>query len=466
MPTVQRKDLDPTSAILTVSVQRDELKPKVDAELKRFRQRAAIKGFRQGQAPMDYVKRMYGNALFADTLNDLISQELSDYLRESGLDVLGQPMPTENPNNFSHSINSPDAEFAVEYEVGFVPPFEIKGLDKNETYERLSIADLEELAEVDLDYARQRVGKRSDADDLIQENDIVKIAAQEEGGDYATTITVLVKDLSDEDFKAELQTKKKGDTVRFNARTMENRHDEKMYRKYILSLEDTDDRSVGDWFTGTIEEVSRVGKADLDAEFFNSYFGGGVTNKEEAMVEVKKGIAQFYEVRANALLMRDMQRRLLEQNRIELPERFLRRWLMVTNRDTLSPESLENEFPAFAENLRWTMLRDRMKKQFGVEVGQDEVRREYENRIRNYFKMDLPENILADYADRMMKNDKDVEKVKDDLEYDKLFEAIRAAVTLVDKPIPSSQFQIIFDAISRKAEEEQEADAELREIVE
>lgn len=466
MPSIQRKDLDTTSALLTVTVQRDELKPKVDAELKKFRQRAAIKGFRQGQAPLEYIKRMYGNALFNDTLNDLLSHEVYEYLRQSNLNVLGQPLPTENPANFNHNISSPDAEFSVEYEIGFVAPFEIKGLDKNETYERLAISNLDELAETDLEYARDRVGKRSSADDLIQENDMVRIAAQEEGGDYATAITVLVKDLSDEAFKAELQTKKKGDAVRFNARGLEAQHDDKMYRKYILSLDEKDDRVVGDWFTGTIEEVSRVGRAELDQEFFNAYFGGGVTTKEEAIEEIKKGIAQFYETRANALLMREMQQRLLEQNRFELPENFLRRWLLVNNRDTLTTESLETEFPAFAENLRWSLLRDQMKQQFGVEVGPDEIRGEYERRIRNYFRMDLPDNILADYADRMMKNEKDVEKVKDDLEYDKLFEAIRAAVTLVDKPIPSTEFQQIFDASTKKAEEEQMADAELREIVE
>ncbi|HNM23842.1 MAG TPA: trigger factor family protein, partial [Saprospiraceae bacterium] len=218
MPSTQRKDLDATSALITVTVQRDELKPKVDAELKRFRQRAAIKGFRQGQAPMDYIKRMYGNALFADTLNDMMAQELYEYLRQSGLDVLGQPMPTENPQNFSHHINNPDTEYSVEYEVGFVQPFEVKGLDKNQVYERYAIADLDQLADSDLDNARQRVGKRTHPENDIQENDIVNIAAQEEGGDYATSITLFVKDLTDEAFKAELLTKKKGDTVRFNAR--------------------------------------------------------------------------------------------------------------------------------------------------------------------------------------------------------------------------------------------------------
>lgn len=456
MPSVVRKDLDNSSAILTVAVPRDELKPKIDAELKRFRQRAAIKGFRQGQAPMEYVKKMYGNSLFADALNDLLSKELYDYLRQSGLEVLGQPLPTDNQRNFSYSLNSPDEEYAVEYEIGFVPPFELQGLDRGETYERYSIANLDLLAETDLDYARQRMGQRSNPEDDIQENDIVRIAAQEEGGDYATTITLFVKDLTDKAFKAELLTKKKGDTVRFNARDLEDRHNDKMYRKYILSLPEDDNRAVGDWFAGTIEDVSRVAKAELDEEFFKGYFGGKVSNAGEAHDEVKKGIAQFYEVRANALLMREIQRRLLEQNPLELPDRFLKRWLLVNNRDTLTPESVEQEYPAFAGNLRWTLIRDHIKEKFGVEVGPEEVKAEYAKRVRDYFQVDLPENILHDYVARMMKNEKDVEKVQGDLEYDKIFEAVRANVTVVDKPIPSEEFQRIFDSATKKAEQEAE----------
>ncbi|MCB9308079.1 MAG: hypothetical protein H6565_15890 [Lewinellaceae bacterium] len=470
---VVRKDIDNTSAVLTVTVTRDEIKPKIDSELKKFRSRAAIKGFRQGQAPMDFVRKLYGNAIFSDTLNDLLANRLYEYLRESKLDVLGQPLPTENQRSFSFKISDPDPEYSIDYEVGFVAPFEMQGLDKKEKFERLTIANLDELAEEDLNYARKRMGKRSNPETDIQENDIVRIEAKElegnadsavkEGG-WATTITAFIKDVPDEALKMQLLGLKKDDTLRFNARLLETQDKEGMYRKYILNLEDNDDREVGDWFEGTIAEVSRIEEADLNDDFYTGYFGEDrVSNRDEAIDEIKKGILRFYDVRSNALLMRSFQERLLSLNQIELPEKFLKRWLKVSNEGQLDDEQIEREYPAFAENLRWSLLRDKISERFSLEVTEEEIRAAYADKVRNYFQSNLPEQLIESSVERLMQNEKDVESTRRDLETDKIFEAIRGEVSINDKAIPSDEFHQIIDSISKKAEEEQQADAALRE---
>ncbi len=471
MPSVQRKDLDSTSAIVTVTLTKDDLKPKLNAELKRYRTKAAIKGFRPGQAPPEYIKRMFGTAIFSETLNEMLSNELYNYLRDSKLDVLGQPLPTENQQKYSFKIDELEDEYAIEYEVGFVPPFDILGLDENQRFERLTVSNLDELAEQDLEYARKRMGKRSNPDADIQENDMLKIAARELDGNavkadgWETTITVLVAGTIDAALKAELLSKKAGDTLQFNARLLEPNQDEEKYRKYILNLPPEDERAVGDWYEGTIQEVSRVEIADLDEEFFTNYFGGGVSSAEEAVAELKKGILRFYDVRSNALLMREFQTRLLELNRFDLPDTFLKRWLRFNNAE-LTADQVEAEYPAFADNLRWSMLRDRLKERFSIEVSQEELRAEYARKVRNYFQAELPDHIIESSVDRLMQDEKDVENTLRDLETDKVFEAIRAHVTVTDKAIPSEEFHQILDAITKKSEQEQNADAALRETVE
>ncbi len=221
MPTVVRQDLDNSSAILTVTVTREELKPKLDAELKRFRQRTPIKGFRAGQVPMDYVRKLYGASIFGDTLNDLLADKLYGYLRDAKLDVLGQPLPSEDQEKFSFKISDPDPEYSVKYEVGFVPSFELKGLDKTVPFERLTISNLDHLAETDLQYARNRMGERLQVEDTILENDMVRIASRELDGDapkeggLETDITVLVKTITDDAVRDQLLTLKKGDIAAF-----------------------------------------------------------------------------------------------------------------------------------------------------------------------------------------------------------------------------------------------------------
>lgn len=469
---VVRKDIDNCTAILTVTINRDELKPKLDAELKKVRQRVPVKGFRPGQVPLDHIKKMYGASIFTDTLNEMFSERLVAYLRESELNIMGQPLPSEEQEQkFSINISNPDPEYKIDYEVGFVSKFDIKGLDKEDSYDYLTISNLDELAEEDLDYARKRMGKRTSPTDGIEENDIVKIQSREltgEGGSikedgYETEMSFLVKKVDDDAFKATLLTLKTGDVVQFNARSVEKHEKESMYRKYILSLEDGDERAVGDWFEGTIQEVNRVADADLDQEFYDGYFGGGVTNKEEAKEKLQQGIRQFYDVRADAMLFRSLQERLLELNKIELPEKFLKRWLNVTNDGKLTPEQIENEFPAFADNLRWSIIREDLLDLYNLEVTEADLKAAYTQRVLNYFQsMQVPEHIVESSVERLMKEDKDIENTRRELESDKLLAVVREKVTLVNKPVTSEAFHQIVEEVTAKAKAEQSQDVALR----
>lgn len=467
---VVRKDIDNCTAVLAVTVTRDVLKPKLDEELKRLRHKMPVKGFRPGQVPMDYLKKMYGSAVFSETLNDLFSEELVAYLRESGLNILGQPLPVEEQSSkFSLNISNPDPEYVIEYEVGFVPKIEIQGIDKDHSYERLTISNLDQLAEEDLEYGRKRMGRTTQTSDSIEAEDILRIAAREleseTGGPKAdgweTTISIFMKNVADEALKASFIGLKTGDSLRFNARLIETFSKEEMYRKYILSLPDHDEREVGDWFEGTIEEVSRVADAELDETFFNDYFGEGVSNKSEAIEKLKEGILGFYDLRSNALLFRTIQERLLELNKIELPEKFLKRWLEVTNRDRLNAEQIEREFPAFVDNLRWSIIRDELLDKYSVTVTDAELEAVYAQRVRNYFQAAIPDHIIQSSVKRLMEDKKDVESTQQQLESDKLLEAIRKEVSIEDKAVTSDEFHTIMESVTARAKAEQEQGSNL-----
>lgn len=470
---VVRKDLDNTSALLTVTISRDELKPKLDAELKKVRQRIPVKGFRVGHAPVSYLKKLYGPSIFSDTINDLFIEELTDYLRAHKVNILGQPLPTEDQEKFKFNIDNPEPEYKVTYEIGFYNDFEIKGIDKNTVYERYAVSNLDELAEEDLAYARKRMTKRFEAEADIQNNDMVRFDARElESADgevlvdgYETTVTMLVNVIADEAFKLELLTKKKGDTVRFNARTLENIQSETRYRKYILQIDEQDDRAVGDFFEATIESVSRVEEPEMDETFFKDYFGEEVSSKEGAIDQLKSSIQRFYEERANALLSRDMQERLLRENFIELPDAFMKRWLKATN-PGMAEEDLELQYPLLADNLRWSLLRDELKDRYDIEVSDEQIRDDFAQRILGYFQGQLPDHLVKSSVDRFMKKEEEVEKTRRSLEMDALFAALRQQVSLVDKPISSEDLQRILDEVSGKAKKEQAEATELIDALE
>lgn len=460
MPTISRVDLDKSSFHLSITLLRDEIKPKIDAEFKRVKQRAVVKGFRPGQAPAQYVKSLYGSSIFYDVFNKMMSDELYGYLRDGKIDVLGQPLPVEDQQRkYSFKIDSPEEEYTVTYEIGYVPEFTIAGLDKSATYERLAISDLDVLAAADLEESRKRAGKKELIEDDIQENDMLRIQSQELDGDtikeggWEATVVLHVKNIPDEALLQQVLSLKKGDTFRFDVSQLEKEATPEFIRKYILSIPEDDTREVGNIFEGVIEEVSRVGVAELDEEFFKSQFGEAVTTETEALEELKKSIEQYYLARANALLMRVMQDRLLTENPVELPENFLKRWLTLTNEGKISAEDIEKEYDAFATSLRWTLLRDKMKAMYEVSVSEAEVWNEFANTLRTYFRANLPDDMIKGGVQRMMADQKEVERVTSNLEYEKMFGAAIEQVTIVPKQVTSTEFHAIFDKAKEKLQD-------------
>ena len=76
--------------------------------------------------------------------------------------------------------------------------------------------------------------------------------------------------------------------------------------------------------------------------------------------------------------------------------------------------------------------------------------------MRSYFQMALPEDFINDTVERLMKDADKVDKVRQEIETDKVFAVARMQVTLVDKPVTSQELHAIFEALTKKSEPEEE----------
>ena len=55
---IVRKDLDQNNAVLTLRIEKTDYTEKVDKNLRDYRKKANIPGFRPGMVPMSLVKKM------------------------------------------------------------------------------------------------------------------------------------------------------------------------------------------------------------------------------------------------------------------------------------------------------------------------------------------------------------------------------------------------------------------------
>ena len=74
------KNQDATSARLVVNIQEADYSALVEKQLKNFRQKANVPGFRPGMVPMGLIKKQYGVAVKAEEINKLLQSKIFEYM--------------------------------------------------------------------------------------------------------------------------------------------------------------------------------------------------------------------------------------------------------------------------------------------------------------------------------------------------------------------------------------------------
>lgn len=455
MSKIVREDIGNLHAILTATLSPADYEPKVNSELNNYRKKAQMKGFRKGKTPMGMIRKLYGKSVLSDVVNEMLQNEVFQYLKDEDMDILGQPIPAQDQEQLDLEMGN-KSDLVFRFEVGLAPKFDLQGLDKDNKFEQFSVEVPEEMVTKDLETARTRAGERQQVDSEVKEGDMAKFNIEELEGDtvkkdgWASTFSVVAEERLVEEFYENLLGKKVGDKFRLDITKVEKDRDEAFIRKYFLNVEDADaDVEIGNDFEATITEVSRVMPAELNQEFYDKAFGEGkVSNEEEARNLVEQEIVKFYDRQAESLLFRDFQDDLLEKNTMELPETFLKRWLKTANQ--MDDAAVEKEFDNFAKNLQWSMIRSKMVEKFGIEITEEEVLEGFKERIRGYFGGHGDELIVLNTANRLMENKEQVDQLYQELMADKLFAELRNVVTVDAKKISMEEFE----KVVQKAQDE------------
>ena len=453
MPKIVREDIDNLNAVLSITLEKADYEPRLNSELQKYRQKASFKGFRKGKTPTKMVKKLVGKSVLGDIINELIQQEMVSYLTKDKINILGQPIPSADQPPLDFDLNDlQDYEFR--FDLGLSPEFEIEGLSGETTLEKYVVNIPDEQVEEELQANRRRFGERTYPED-VQDGDFLKLSVRQlEDGSVKedgieSEFSLLVESIADDSVKQEVIGKKLGDTLTLNLLALEKDRDEAYVRKYYLNMSEDDERAIGQDYEATIEEISRIELATLDQDFFDKVFGEGeASSEDEAREKIRKLIRSRYDREAEGLMFRDLQDLLMEKNQPELPDAFLKRWLVATN-ENVSEAEIDNAYEGFSKSLRWNLVRNKLLQRFELSVSQEEITDAFRLRVLSYFGNSPYANadFVNSMAQRLMEDEKQVEQVREELLDDKLYEAMAAEITVQENPIEIEAFEkVVQDA--------------------
>lgn len=429
---VVQKSIDDLTFNVALTIEKGDYDPKVKKLLSDYRKRADIKGFRKGMAPMSLIEKMHGKTALLDSVNELISEGLNNHIKENNLNIIGEPLPSATEQKSIDWDNDESFEFV--FDLAFAPKFELEiNSDIKVPYHEVDITD-ESKKEYRSNLLRQ-YGSLEPAE-MIEEEDFIIADLSQEGMSIEGTYITL-RSIADEETKNAFIGKKAGDVIELDVnKSFANEAD----RAALLKVKKEELESINPNFKVEIKEVKRFAEAKADQTLFDRIFGEGVVKSEEEfdakIVERMKG---EYSQESDYKFMLDAREALIEKAAIAIPEEFLKRWLHTVNEGKFTMEEIEKDFPLFAKDFRWQLIREFIMKQQSITVTKESML-EHAKKVAAYqFAMyglpNVPEQQLNQYAESLLANEKEGRRIFEKVEDDMVIDYVRGVVTLESKSI-------------------------------
>ena len=434
------KNQSASSAILSVNIQEADYSALVEKQLKNFRQKANVPGFRPGMVPMGLVKKQYGTAVKAEEINKLLQTKIFEYIRENKIDMLGEPLPIESQQA---GINmAEDKEFAFEFEIALAPKFEAV-LDNNDKLAYYRIQPTEEMINGQVNAFAQRCGEYKQVESY-ENGDMLKgtLAESVEEGIVVREAVMMPSYMKNDDQKALFAGSKVNDVVTFNPCVAFDNNEAELAS--LLKVEKGEVAAHNGEFTFTITEITRFVASELNQTVFDAAFGKDVvTNEADFRAKIAEQFEARFEVESDYKLLMDVRTYLMEKvGKLEYDEAILRRIMDGSKQpgETVS----EEEFQKSLTELTWHLIKEQLARKFEIKVDDNDVldvaKAATRDQFAQYGMANVPEDLLENYAKEMLKQDKTREALINRAVDVKLINAIKGVVTLEEEKVSVEDF--------------------------
>jgi len=217
-----------------------------------------------------------------------------------------------------------------------------------------------------------------------------------------------------------------------------------------------DDTTAGEkYFNIEITKVGLLEKRELNEDFFNQLYPGQDIKTEEAFKnKLKEEIQNHWSAQANNQIHDQVYHELIDHTEIKFPEGFLKKWVKTQgdqekDKAPKTDEEVEQEFPTFLNQLKWTLISDKLIQDSAVQVEPDEIRAFAKQQLFSYMggaNLSDDQPWVADYVEKMMKDRKYVEDAYNRLQTQKMFEWAATQVQPTEKVISAEEFTKLIEA--------------------
>ena len=344
---------------IKISVEKADYQETVEKTLKQMKQRANVPGFRPGMVPMGMIKKMYGASAKMEALNTVVSDSLNKHIADNKLDLLGYPLSDTEQQQPADLENQDDIDFY--FEAAIRPEINIDYTNTMVDFYHIIPTD-EEVDKV-IDDLVERNPDTSHPDN-VGENDRLEMKVREakdgkevEGGFQKDGLYVHMDQIKDEESRKQLIGKEVGSEFIFN------------FAK-ALGSEEAAAKVLGEGapaasdFNIIIDDSLHNEKPELNEDFFKKIFPKEEIKELDAFKKaVKAEMEKQHEAETDPILFNKMIDELVAAVHFDLPDAFMKRWIVENSRGEVKAEDVEKNYEKdYAKGLRWQLIEDAIVK--------------------------------------------------------------------------------------------------------
>ena len=433
---------DKINGLMTITLETADYQPEVDKTLKDYRKRANIPGFRPGQAPMAMIKRQFGPSVKVEAVNKLLGEKLYEYVRENKIQMLGEPLPSEQQEQLDFESDQP---LTFKFDIAVAPAFEAKLSAKDKVpFYNIKVDD--KLIDQQVEMYQSRGGQYEKVEQYDDEQrDMLKGDLREIDGTIEVADAVLMPQyIKVDDQKKLFKDCKLGDIITWNPRKAYPESDVEVSSLMKIQKDEVKDHE-GD-FTFQITEISCFVKAEVNQTLFDQVFGEGkVKDEKEFRQKIADQISEQFKADSDYKFLLDIREHMEKKvGKLEFPEAILKRVMMNNNKDK-GADFVEKNFDASIKELGWHLIKEQLVAAQNIKVEDADLKAVAKEAARAQFAQygmsNIPDEYLENYASEMLKKRENVDGLVDRAVDVKLTAALKSVVKLDEKDITLEDFQ-------------------------
>jgi trigger factor len=447
MPNVTFDKTGNVTGRLEVAITKVELNDKLVAELKKQKNKVSMKGFRKGKTPLSTLRKMMGNQILGQILDDQIKESLFGHIEENNIKLIFSPQPVDDENTPMLTANTLQ-DITFKYDLALEPEFEME-LPKK-TFDKYVLKTDKKFLDEQVERMLKQGGETEEIEEgKVGKEDILDVTFTEVGplDDKITNDTKLYVDSLSAAGKKMVVGKKIGSTIKVKDMSAIEKESTPTYvNKYLLELEDADADISGKTFEMTINKASRVTAAELNEEFFTKFDASGeITTEEQMREKIAEDNGAGFNKQGEMIANFEIQKALVEGTDIELPLDIMK---------AIHEEDANGSFDMFQRGVKWMLIRNKYAEKNDVKLEYEDIKAEAVESLMGMLGGQRPDfltdEFIDNYVKQMLQDEKQREQLSSNAIEKKIMASIRGSVKTKDKKLDADGFNELIKSFNEE----------------